>query len=31
VNCIYPFPDWSEKGSPVEWWDEAGGSADPYA
>ena len=22
VNCIYPFPDWEERGSPAEWWDE---------
>lgn len=31
VNCIYPFPDWEAAGSPEEWWNEAGGPADPYA
>jgi electron transport complex protein RnfB len=30
VNCIYPFPDWETKGSPLEWWQEAGGPEDPY-
>ncbi len=30
VNCIYPFPEWQEKGSPEEWWDEAGAATDPY-
>jgi electron transport complex protein RnfB len=31
VNCIYPFPDWQEKVSPVEWWEEPDGLDDPYA
>ena len=30
VNCIYPFDDWQAKGSPAQWWDEAGGPDDPY-
>ena len=30
VNCIYPFEDWEEKGSPAEWWLEPTGPNDPY-
>ena len=30
VNCIYPFPDWEQRGSPAEWWDEPGSDNDPY-
>lgn len=30
VNCIYPFEDWEEVGSPAEWWQEANGPSDPY-
>ena len=22
VDCIYPFPEWENAGSPQEWWDE---------
>lgn len=30
VNCIYPFADWQEIGSPSEWWSEPGSKNDPY-
>ena len=30
VNCIYPFADWEQVGSPVEWWQEPTGPNDPY-
>ena len=30
VNCIYPFADWQEIGSPSEWWSEPGSDNDPY-
>ena len=30
VNCIHPFPDWAERGSPVEWWDEPLSADDSY-
>ena len=30
VNCIVPFPEWQQVGSPGEWWDEAVGPNDPY-
>ena len=30
VNCIYPFPDWQDKGAPLEWWDVPLTDDDPY-
>ena len=30
VNCIYPFEDWQQAGSPAEWWQQPTGPNDPY-
>lgn len=30
VDCIHPFADWAEQGTPVSWWDEPLGPNDPY-
>ena len=30
VNCIYPFPEWEQAGSPQEWWELPLSKEDPY-